>query len=154
MNRLLALLLILLCGGAAADDDLDASFERGILIIIASEYACHRFDIYIAASPAQRERGLMFVRELPQTSGMLFVYEADMYLSMWMKNTFIPLDMLFVRADGTVSSVEHDTEPRSLRSISSLERVRYVIELNAGTTERLSIDQYSSIAWQRSADDK
>ena len=154
MTRLLAILLLVQCGLAVADEDLDASFGHGVLVVIASERACHRFDIYIAESAAQRERGLMFVRELPQSSGMLFIYEADMYLSMWMKNTFIPLDMLFVRADGTVSSVEHDTEPRSLRSISSLERVRYVIELNAGVAERLAIDQYSSLTWERNADDE
>jgi uncharacterized protein len=146
--RRLAVLLVFLAGFAtAAEDDLDASFGKGVLIIQASQFACHHFDIYIAANDAQRARGLMFVHDLPTTTGMLFVYETDQYLSMWMKNTFIPLDMLFVRADGTVSSVAHDTEPQSLRSISALEPVRYVLEINAGLAEKLSIDQYSRLLW-------
>ncbi|HEX9852471.1 MAG TPA: DUF192 domain-containing protein, partial [Woeseiaceae bacterium] len=60
--------------------------------------------------------------------------------SMWMKNTYIPLDMVFIRGDGRVSSVARNTEPLSLRSVSSTEPVNYVLELNAGVTQRLSID--------------
>jgi uncharacterized membrane protein (UPF0127 family) len=70
---------------------------------------------------------------------MLFVYREPAYLSMWMKNTFIPLDMLFVRADGSVASIAAHTEPQSERSIAADEPVRYVLELNAGTTARLGI---------------
>jgi uncharacterized membrane protein (UPF0127 family) len=110
--------------------------------------------MYIAANDAQRARGLMYVRNLPQTSSMLFVYETDMYLSMWMKNTFIPLDMLFVRADGSISSIAYNTEPRSLRTISALEPVRYVLEINAGVADKLSIDQFSRLLWDRIEDDQ
>ena len=148
MRHRLSLLLVLLCGvAAAANDELDASFDKGVLIMYASEHACHRFDIYIASSDAQRARGLMFVRKLPVTTGMLFIYEADMRVSMWMKNTFIPLDILFIRSDGTVSSVAYETEPQSLKSIAALEPVRYALEINAGVAEALSIDQYSRIEW-------
>jgi len=147
----LALLLILLPGIAAmADVELDARFAKSVLIVHASEYACHRFDIYIAVSDAQRARGLMFVRSLPKTTGMLFIYETDMVVSMWMKNTFIPLDILFIHADGTVSSIAYDTEPQSLQSILALEPVRYVLEINAGVAEALKIDQYSRIEWDMS----
>ena len=90
----------------------------------------------------------MHVRELPATTGMLFVYERDAILSMWMKNTFISLDMLFVRADGTVASIVRDTEPRSLRSVAASEPVRYVLELNAGVTARLGIDAGSRLFWR------
>lgn len=110
-----------------------------MLVVSADDFACYRFDIYLAVDRAQRARGLMFVRELPATTGMLFIYESDQYLSMWMRNTYIPLDMLFVRADGTVASVETDTEPLSLESIVAREPVRYVLELNLGTAERLGI---------------
>jgi len=145
------LLLILLPGIAAmADVELDARFAKSVLIVHASEYACHRFDIYIAVSDAQRARGLMFVRSLPKTTGMLFIYETDMVVSMWMKNTFIPLDILFIHADGTVSSIAYDTEPQSLQSILALEPVRYVLEINAGVAEALKIDQYSRIEWDMS----
>ena len=93
----------------------------------------------------------MHVRKLPDTTGMLFVYPYEARLSMWMKNTFIPLDILFIRADRTVSSVAYDTEPQSLQSIKALEPVRYVLELNAGVADKLSIDTYSSLEWDQLA---
>ena len=149
MRRILILLALLQAGIAASEDDLDEAFDQGVMIIHASEHACYRFDIYIAENDTQRARGLMHVRSLPESKGMIFIYDADRYMSMWMKNTFVPLDILFVRADGTVSSVAYDTEPQSLRSISSLEPVRVVLEINAGVAEKLSIDQYSRIEWER-----
>ena len=108
-----------------------------MLIVEASEHACYRFDIYLAINDAQRSRGLMFVREMPQTTGMLFVYPGDRNISMWMKNTFISLDMVFARLDGTVTNVIHNTEPQSLASRASTEPAAFVLELNAGVAERL-----------------
>jgi uncharacterized membrane protein (UPF0127 family) len=90
----------------------------------------------------------MFVRELPATTGMLFVYGGDRIASMWMKNTFIPLDMIFARFDGTVSSVIENTEPQSLKTQAAIEPVAFVLELNAGTAARLGIDENSRIFWQ------
>lgn len=136
-----------LAGGALAADDLDALFPRSTIVISASRDACYRFDVHVAATPAEQRRGLMFVRELPPFGGMLFVYRRDAVRSMWMKNTFIPLDMLFVRADGTIASLATDTEPQSLRSISSDAPVRYVLELNAGTAARLGIDAGDRMQW-------
>ena len=138
----------------AQNSDLDETFEKDVLIIHASEHACYRLDIYLAMNNEQRARGLMHVRSLPQTTGMLFVYESDGYLSIWMKNTYIPLDIVFARADGTVSSIEHDAEPLSLRSMRALEPVRYVLELNAGVAKRLSIDRYSRLEWQPKDSDR
>ena len=132
---------------AFADDALDDAFDKDVLLIEASEYACHRLDIYLALSNAQRARGLMHVRSLPTTTGMLFVYEPESRISMWMKNTYISLDMVFARKDGTVSSVASNTEPLSLRSVASIEPVTYVLELNAGTAERLHIDENSRLVW-------
>lgn len=120
--------------------DLAAAFGRGVIVIEANLHACYSFDVFIAESDTQKLRGLMFVRELPQQNGMLFVYRDTAVHSMWMKNTYIPLDIVFIRSDGTVSSVARNTEPLSLRSISATEPVNYVLELNAGVTERLSID--------------
>ena len=79
---------------------------------------------------------------------MLFIYESDEYHSMWMKNTFISLDMVFARSDGTVSSIIRDTVPQTLTSQVSTEPVRYVLELNAGTTRRLNIGVKSQLLWQ------
>lgn len=130
-----------------ANDDLDALFQRDVLIIEASAHACHRFDVYLAMNAAQRARGLMFVRSLPLTTGMLFVYDGSDYLSMWMKNTYISLDIVFARSDGRIASIARNTEPLSLRSIASTEPTRYVLELNAGITERLVIDEKSRLLW-------
>jgi len=137
--------LIFVAGASAGDESLDEAFSKDVLIIEASDLACHRFDVYFAVNNSQRARGLMHVRNLPATSGMLFIYDRSDYLSMWMKNTFIPLDMVFARADGSISSVVRNTEPRSLRSIVSIEPVKYVLELNAGITDKLFIDENSRL---------
>ncbi len=138
----------LLATPAIGDQELEQRFGKDVLIIEASAHACHRFDIYVAITGEQHSRGLMFVRDLPATTGMLFVYDGRNILSMWMKNTFIPLDMIFALADGSISSVVQNTEPLSLRSIVSIEPAAFVLELNAGTTERLVIDENSRIYWQ------
>jgi uncharacterized membrane protein (UPF0127 family) len=137
-------LLFAIAANAAADS-LDEAFSKDVLIIEASAYACHRFDVYLATSNPQRARGLMHVRHLPPNTGMLFIYEQADYLSMWMKNTYIALDMIFARPDGSISSVVRNTEPMSLRSIAATEPVSFVLELNAGTTERLFIDENSRL---------
>ncbi|MDJ0918769.1 MAG: DUF192 domain-containing protein [Woeseiaceae bacterium] len=141
MKRLLLLLLLVpLCSTAQEDAALDENFGKANIIIVATAPACYNIEVYVAANFEQRRRGLMFVRELPGMTGMLFVYDGDDYLSMWMKNTFIPLDMVFIRSDGTIANIETDTEPQSLKSVSAVEPVRFVLELNAGATEALGID--------------
>jgi uncharacterized membrane protein (UPF0127 family) len=136
-----------------ADDNLDDAVDKDVLIVEASEFACHRLDIYLALSNAQRARGLMFVRDLPSKTGMLFVYEPESRISMWMKNTYLSLDMVFAREDGTVSSVAPNTEPLSLRSVASIEPIMFVLELNAGMAERLHIDERSRLVWEPPQDD-
>jgi uncharacterized membrane protein (UPF0127 family) len=136
---------------AAAVRELDSAFARDVAIVAASEHACYRFDVYLATNNRQRARGLMYVRDLPMMTGMLFIYDVDDYLSMWMKNTYLPLDILFIRSDGTVSSIERDTEPLSMRSLLSTEPVRFVLELNAGVAKRLSIDENSRLIWVSAA---
>jgi uncharacterized membrane protein (UPF0127 family) len=131
---------------------LDAMFERDALVIVANDGSRRDFDIYLATNPEQQRRGLMFVRDLPERTGMLFVYEDEDTHSMWMKNTYIPLDIVFARSDGTVSSVIRDTEPQSLRSLSSSEPVTYVLELNAGVTRRYNIGAGSRLIWSPKTD--
>ena len=127
--------------------DLDGVFEFSSLDIVNDKGETLSFDVYLATKPEQHRRGLMYVREMPATTGMLFIYEADAYHSMWMKNTYIPLDMVFARSDGTVSSVIADTVPLTLNSHGSTEPVRYVLELHAGTARRLAIGKRSRLLW-------
>ena len=91
--------------------DLAAAFGQAVIVIEANEHACHKFDVFIAESTEQQRRGLMFVRDLPQQAGMLFIYADAGIHSMWMKNTFIPLDIAFIRRDGRISSIARQTEP-------------------------------------------
>lgn len=120
-------------------EQLLADFPQSEFTISTPDAKRHRFRIWLANSEAHRAQGLMFVRELPADAGVLFVYPAPRTISMWMKNTFIPLDMVFIRADGRVSQVIANTTPHSLKSIHSKEDVVAVLELNAGTAQRLGI---------------
>ncbi len=147
LARIWFLLLAGCAANVAADEALDEVFDRDVLIIEASEHGCYRFDIWLAVDRPQQLRGLMHVRNIPDTSGMLFVYNNDDYHSMWMKNTYISLDIVFARGDGSIANIAANTEPQSLKSISSTDAVRYVLELNAGTAARLSIDEQSRLLW-------
>ena len=129
--------------------ELDGAFEFSTLEIVNDTGERLVFDVYLAQDFEQRRRGLMFVRSMPERTGMLFVYESDEVHSMWMKNTYIPLDMIFARSDGSVSSVIHRAEPHTLVSRASIEPVRYVLELNAGTARRLDIGSRSRIVPDR-----
>ena len=131
--------------GRSPASGLDSYFETDTLIVEADDGTRHRFDVYLATDYEQQRRGLMFVREMAPNRGMLFVYGRAERRSMWMKNTYLSLDMIFARRDGTVSSIAHDTEPLSLATISSTEPVAYVLELNAGTARRLNIGRNSRI---------
>ncbi|MGV2978872.1 DUF192 domain-containing protein [Camelimonas sp. ID_303_24] len=97
------------------------------------------FQVEVRDTPEGREVGLMHRRSMPEAQGMLFDFERDAPVAMWMKNTLIPLDMVFIRADGTIARVARQTEPMSTRIIASGEPVRYVLELNGGVTEKLGI---------------
>lgn len=145
--RMLLLMLCLAPLSLRAQDPLEQSFQSDVLVIVA-RHACYRFDIYLAIDRQQQQRGLMFVRELPEWTGMLFVYADENYRSMWMKNTYIPLDMVFARRDGSITNIARDTVPLSERSVSSSEPAAFVLELNAGTTRRLSIDEDSNLVWE------
>lgn len=133
---------------------LDSMFELDDLIIVGNDGSRHTFEVYLAIDPEQQRRGLMFVRDLPERTGMLFVYDDARIHSMWMKNTYISLDMVFARGDGTVSSVIHDTEPLSLRSLSAIEPVNFVLELNAGVARRINIRPGSQLIWEPKDDEK
>lgn len=140
-------LLAPLSGRARSADatKLEQDFAKNAIVIEASGTACYDFDVFLAITGTQQRRGLMNVKKLPEFTGMLFVYTQDDYHSMWMKNTYIPLDMVFIRSDGTIAWIARDTEPLSLRSISPEEPVQYVLELNGGVTEALQIEPGSRV---------
>ncbi len=96
-------------------------------------------DVEMAEAPKEKELGLMFRTELADNQGMLFPYGAPQEVVMWMHNTYIPLDMVFIRADGTVHRIERRAEPLSDRIISSEGPVSAVLEMAGGATERLGL---------------
>ena len=98
-----------------------------------------RFEVEVMRDDAGRSRGLMFRRHMAPEHGMLFDFERDEPVTMWMKNTYLPLDMVFIRPDGTVSRIATDTEPLSTAIIPSGGPVVAVLELNAGTAVRLGL---------------
>lgn len=93
----------------------------------------------MATTPEARERGLMFRHRLAPDRGMLFVYDAPQPISMWMKNTHIPLDIIFIRADGVVVGIARDAVPQSEAIIESPESALSVLEVAAGTVERIGL---------------
>jgi uncharacterized membrane protein (UPF0127 family) len=99
----------------------------------------HNFQVEVARNDADRAQGLMFRRSMPADRGMLFDFGRVEPVSMWMQNTYLPLDMLFIRPDGTIARIAANTEPLSTRTISSGEPVLAVLELNAGTAAKLGI---------------
>ncbi len=136
---LACLLALSLHGAAAQQSPLATTFETSRLVIV-SESGRHEFKVELAVTPEQRAQGLMYRRSMAADAGMLFDYSRRPgRASMWMKNTFIPLDMLFIKADGEIESIAARTVPHSLESISSRGPVRAVLELNGGTAERLGI---------------
>ena len=141
------LLLSAQTGDSGFSDSLDDAFTRDTLVLSADEHACWFFDVYVASNRAQQMRGLMHVRDLPEFTGMIFIYREARIRSMWMKNTYLPLDMLFIRGDGTVASVIANTTPHSLESRSSEEPVNFVLELNAGVAEKLKLGSNSRIVF-------
>jgi uncharacterized protein len=113
-------------------------FPRSELTIVSGT-GRHRFKIEVAETPEQMMRGLMFRRSLPPDAGMLFDYKQPTVATMWMRNTLIPLDMLFVDAQGRITNIQQRAVPQSDDIIAAAAPVRAVIELNGGTAERLGI---------------
>lgn len=105
----------------------------------------HRFQVWIAADPVSRERGLMGVRELPADHGMLFLFEQAYRATFWMKDTPLSLDLAFIAADGRVVNVERAATPMSLAPIVAAAPVAAVLELAAGTAARIGLQPGSIV---------
>jgi uncharacterized membrane protein (UPF0127 family) len=142
-TRLHAAVLAVLCvvlGGmvAAQADGSPVRFAESSLVVHAASGA-HPFKVEMAVNDAQRALGLMYRRDLAPDRGMLFDFGREIYISMWMRNTFIPLDMLFIGADGRIDFIRERTTPQSLETIEAPARNRAVLEVAAGTVARLGI---------------
>ncbi|MBL8587626.1 MAG: DUF192 domain-containing protein [Methylobacteriaceae bacterium] len=119
-------------GPAVAQEQLE-------LLMIQSGETKHMFSVEVMRSDAERAKGLMFRRYMAADRGMLFDFKVEQPVTMWMKNTFLPLDMIFIRKTGEIAAIAENTEPMSERIIPSGAAVLSVLEVNAGTTARLGI---------------
>jgi uncharacterized membrane protein (UPF0127 family) len=130
--RILTLALALLWSASALAQNLEP-------LTIVTKGGRHAFQVEVARNDAERAQGLMFRRSLAPDRGMLFDFKQVQPIAMWMQNTYIPLDMIFIRADGTIARVAENAEPLSTRTIPSGEPVLAVLEVIGGTAKRLGV---------------
>src|SRR5687768_12180101 len=123
---------LMLAAAAARAQDAEIQFKRSSLVVVSSGRDI-KFEVDLATNDAERARGLMFRKQLGPYEGMLFDFYQEMPVSFWMKNTLIPLDMVFIAADGTVKHVHANAVPLSTDSVSSRYPVRGVLEINGGS---------------------
>ena len=135
MRKILLALVALLFAGAVHAQEM----MRVEPLTIVTQSTSAMFSAEIADTDILRERGLMFRQRMPQDQAMLFDFGEPKPAAMWMKNTYMSLDMVFVRQDGTIAAIAENTVPKSLDTISVQEPVRGVIELAAGTAKRVGI---------------
>jgi uncharacterized protein len=138
MRALLAASFVLLAVFSAVEAGGKLPVET---IVIDTHKGPEKFRVEIAAGPAEQEQGLMYRKSMDANAGMIFPFGQPAFVMFWMKNTYIPLDIVFVRPDGTISSIAANAEPMSLKSIPSLEPVKAVIEINGGRARELGIGE-------------
>lgn len=113
---------------------------------IATKSGVHVFSVEMATTEDEKQTGLMWRKELPDGKGMLFDFSPEQQISMWMKNTYIPLDMIFIRADGRILRIAENTEPLSTKIISSGGLAKGVLEVIAGTAQKYGIQPGDRVA--------
>ena len=137
-RRLLLAAPLALMAGAGLAQNADINFKRSSLVVVTGGREI-KFDVELATNDAERSRGLMFREKLGPYDGMLFDFHQEAPVSFWMKNTLIPLDMVFIAADGTIRHVHANAVPHSTDTIPSQYPVRAVLEINGGSARLLGI---------------
>jgi uncharacterized membrane protein (UPF0127 family) len=130
---------LLLSGITQADNEPLFQFPQSTLSIRTAAGHTVKFKIWTADQPSRQEQGLMFVREMDDHAGMLFLFPRSQRITMWMKNTYISLDMLFLDAQGHIDYIAARTKPLTLDLIAAPRPVSAVLELKGGIAERLGI---------------
>jgi hypothetical protein len=133
-----ALVFCLVTSAAHADCRPDTIEVRG-------QGGVTRFTIEVADTNAERSQGLMFRENLPASAGMLFIYDSPRRASFWMKNTLIPLDMIFADKTGTVTRIHENAVPGDQTSIDGGPGVQFVLEINGGLARRLGVAEGSAL---------
>ena len=131
----------------AAGAQAEMKMRRDTLILHTAS-GDHRINIEVAESDREKSYGLMFRRSLGDDEGMLFPYPTAHEITMWMRNTFISLDMIFIRADGSIDRIAENTIPESLDPVVSGGDVAAVLELAGGTAAKLGLDEDATVSWK------
>jgi uncharacterized membrane protein (UPF0127 family) len=119
---------------------------REVPLTISSKSGVHRFTVEVAATPEQQETGLMFRKSLAPDRGMIFPYDPPQDVSFWMKNTLIPLDIVFIRANGTIARIDN-AQPLDLTPLPAGEPVAVVLEIAGGRAKQLGIKEGDRVTW-------
>lgn len=144
----LLVLLITACSGPSQPPaDNAAATPATLPLVIRTAKGVQRFDVEVARTPQEQEKGLMFRKELPENSGMLFPMNPPRTASFWMKDTLIPLDVIFIRTDGTIAFIGAKTIPYSRDPVSAGIPVAAVLELAGGRAAELGITQDARVQW-------
>jgi uncharacterized membrane protein (UPF0127 family) len=144
--RPLRLTALIVLGFFLAADPLRAAVETHTLEIV-SKTGVHQFSVEIADTDASREKGLMFRKELPLGQGMLFIFPQAEEVNFWMKNTYIPLDMIFIQSNGRILRIADNTTPLSTEIVPSGGPVLAVLEVIGGTAQELGIAPGDQVAY-------
>jgi uncharacterized protein len=119
---------------------------RKVPLTIRTKTGTYRFTVQVAATPEQQERGLMFVTSLADDQGMIFPYQPPQETSFWMKNTLIPLDIIFIAANGTIARITH-AQAMDLTPLPSGVPVIGVLEIRGGRAAELGIKEGDKVSW-------
>lgn len=128
-----------IAGRAAEPTGPQPELPKEKLVIVTHDGRRLDFDVEMALTPEQQVTGLMFRKSVPENGGMLFDWGKPQESQMWMRNTLVPLDMVFINQDGTIRSIAENTVPESMAIIDSRGPVRATLELAAGVTAKLDI---------------
>ena len=137
-------------GDTATDTAAGAATDTAGLVPVTITAAgqTHRFDVEVVRSPEEQKQGLKLRTALPANGGMLFPFDKPRIATFWMQDTLIPLDMFFIRADGSIDRIAENTIPQSLEPVTSGGEVSAVLELAGGTAARLNIDETAKVTWE------
>jgi uncharacterized membrane protein (UPF0127 family) len=142
-----ALLLVLYGGYLKMSERPQRGLPEKAITVTNGRGAVVRFVVEMAMTPAEREKGLMFRRSLAADSGMLFMFPKAEVVDFWMKDTILPLDMIFIRANGVVDSIARDQPPFSLANTFSTGPVIAALEIPAGSSDRLGLKAGDKVTW-------
>jgi len=150
-------LVVAACAGCSSETQQSAGAEAaavhsisGLPVVplrIRSQQGTHLFKVEVAGTPEEQAQGLMFRESLASDAGMIFTFANPAPASFWMKNTLIPLDMIFVRADGTIARIAVNTVPQSLEPVGIEEPVAAVLEIAGGRSVELGVSEGDQVSW-------